>query len=146
MDLALSGPVWLEHPAVAGCIAETLQSAAQQWKFFDLISWVIMPNHVHLLARPHRPTGEIGRAIRKTTARLANEILGRQGLPFWHEGSYDYVPQSEAEIERIARYIEKNPVTAGMVEHAEEWPWSSAFSQIHSSAEQSEEVFDLVPA
>jgi REP element-mobilizing transposase RayT len=146
MDLALSGPVWLERPAVAACVAETLKLAEQQWKFYELIAWVIMPNHVHVLADAHRPPGEIGRAIRKTTARLANEILGRHGLPFWHDGSYEYFAQDEAEIERIARYIEANPVTAKLVDHAEEWPWSSAFSQIQASAGDSEKPADVMRA
>ena len=59
------------------------------------------------------------------TAYGANRILGRNGA-FWQNESYDHLVTSEAEFRSIRRYIELNPVKAGLVAAAEEFRWSSA--------------------
>jgi len=64
-------------------------------------------------------------AIKAYTAREANQILGRAGEPFWNE-TYDHWVRNEDERNRIIRYIEGNPVSAGLIEAIEQWPWSSA--------------------
>lgn len=140
MDQALTGPVWLENPLVAESIAQTLIAADRQWNLCSLLAWVVMPNHVHLLMRPNRPMSEVARAIRRTGARLANEILGRPGCTLWHEGSYDYWVRDDAELQRIAGYIESNPVTAGLAARREQWHWSSAFPRLRAEAGRMMEV------
>jgi hypothetical protein len=47
-------------------------------------------------------------------------------MAFWQNESYDHVVRNEEEFRRIQRYIELNPVRAGLVESAEEFRWSSA--------------------
>jgi REP element-mobilizing transposase RayT len=140
MDQALTGPVWLENPFVAESIAQTLLAADRQWNLCSLLAWVIMPNHVHILMRPNRPLPEVARAIRRNGARLANEILGRPGCTLWHEGSYDYWVRDDAELQRIASYIESNPVTAGLAARREQWHWSSAFPQLRAEAGRMMEI------
>jgi putative transposase len=132
MDQALSGPVWLENPLVAESVTQALLAAERQWNLCELLAWVIMPNHVHVLMRLNRPLTEVARPIRKTAARMANEILGRPGRTLWHEGSYDYWVRDEAELKRIASYIESNPVTAGLAAQREQWHWSSAFPRLRA--------------
>lgn len=46
---------------------------------------------------------------------------------FWQDESYDHWVRSGEEFERIVRYIEANPVRAGLLERVEDWRWSSAF-------------------
>ena len=60
-------------------------------------------------------------------ARQANAILQRTGRPFWQEESYDRWGRGPKEMGKLVQYIEQNPVTAGLVERAEDWRWSSAF-------------------
>ena len=60
------------------------------------------------------------------TAREANKLLQRSGQPFWQKESYDHAARNEREAGRIRRYIEDNPVKAGLVARAEDYPWSSA--------------------
>ena len=43
----------------------------------------------------------------------------------WAIGYHDHALRAETEIEQIIGYIEDNPVKAGLVEEAKEWPWSS---------------------
>ena len=59
-------------------------------------------------------------------ARWANKLLGRVGKPFWQEECFDRLVHSASECKQIRRYIELNPVKAGLVAHPAEFPWSSA--------------------
>jgi putative DNA methylase len=63
------------------------------------------------------------------SARDANRKLGRAGMPFWQEESFDHWVRNEAQFERIRKYIEQNPVKAGLAGRAEDWRWSSAGSR-----------------
>lgn len=129
LDLARSGPIWLANPRIAAAMVNTLFMAHRQWKLCDLFAWVVMSNHVHVLLKPHKPLREITRAIKSTSARQANVILSSTGQPFWQDESYDHWVRSEREFKSIVRYIERNPVRAGLVQSVEEWQWSSAFEK-----------------
>jgi hypothetical protein len=62
-------------------------------------------------------------SVKGFTARRANQILGRVGVPFWQKEFFDHWIRNEREFERVRAYIEGNPVAAG---DPEEYPWSSA--------------------
>jgi REP element-mobilizing transposase RayT len=126
MDCAGSGPTWLKHPAVAAHVVDTLLLAERQWGLYELFAWVVMSNHAHVLLRPHKKLADVTRAVKKTSATKANLILGRTGKPFWQDESYDHWVRDGREFDRIVGYIEWNPVHAGLVARAEDWPWSSA--------------------
>jgi type I restriction enzyme R subunit/putative DNA methylase len=85
-----------------------------------------MPNHMHLLIQPKADLPVIARWLKGSTARGANQLLERTGQPFWQDESYDHWVRDGNEFVRICRYIEDNPVTAGLTGSAEFWPWSSA--------------------
>ena len=89
-----------------------------------------MSNHVHVLLRAHKPVREVTRAVKKTSAKQANLMLGRSGTPFWQDESYDHWVRDGEEFNRIVRYIEWNPVRAGLVESVDQWQWSSAAGQV----------------
>jgi REP element-mobilizing transposase RayT len=129
LDSATSGPTFLKDPRVAAAVAETFFLAAKKWGLYELFAWVLMPNHVHLLLKPYKPLSEVTRAVKNTSAREANLILQRTGSPFWQDESYDHWVRNGKQFDRIVSYIETNPVKAGLVDIAEKWPWSSAFSE-----------------
>ena len=56
------------------------------------------------------------------------QVMGTHGTPFWQDESYDRVVRSDVDFERIRRYIEQNPVAAGLVASAAEFRWSSAMA------------------
>ena len=126
LDSASTGPTFLKHPQVATAVVETLFIAGKKWRLNDLFAWVIMSNHVHILLEPNKPLREVTRAVKNTSARQANLILGRTGQRFCQDESYDRWVRDAKEFDSITRYIESNPVQAGLVELAEMWPWSSA--------------------
>lgn len=65
-------------------------------------------------------------SLKRFTGLEGNRILGVTGQPFWQDESYDRFVRDEREFERIVRYIENNPVSAGLAASPEEFPWSSA--------------------
>jgi type I restriction enzyme R subunit/putative DNA methylase len=81
--------------------------------------------HVHLLILPLVSVALLMRWLKGSTARNANRILGRTGQPFWQDESFDHYLRNSSQIERTITYIEENPVSAGLVSSADQWPWSS---------------------
>ena len=132
------GPRWLSDPSIAVLVAESIRSGASQRHWYELDAWVVMPNHVHLLILPRVPVPTITRWLKSWTARQANEMLGQAGRPFWQDESYNHWARDRPERERIARYIEQNPVSAGLAASPEEWAWSSAGGQAARPAPPSE--------
>ena len=126
---ATAGPVWLNDPRIARLVTETIAAAERERNFYELRAWVVVPNHVHLLILPKVAVPVITRWLKGSTARRANQLLGRTGQPFWQDESYDRWVRSSDELEKIVRYIEANSLAAGLVSRPEDWRWSSAFAQ-----------------
>lgn len=100
----------------------------------EIWAWCLMPNHVHLIAVPKSEEGlarAIGEAHRRYT-RMINERQGWKGH-LWQERFASY-PMDEHHLLAAARYIEMNPVAAGLAESPGDYPWSSA--QAHLSGER----------
>ncbi len=125
LDRAASGPLWLMDSPLAQIVAQALNRGGNELALYRLLAWVIMPNHVHVVLQPVRELPQVTRWIKGSTARGANSLLGRAGQPFWQEESYDHCVRGDQELNRVIRYVERNPVGAGLVEAAEDWPWSS---------------------
>ena len=93
---------------------------AENLRHFDgdryrLGDFVVMPNHVHVLACLLGTT-EIERQCRswkKYTAGKINQVLGRHGR-FWQEESFDHLVRSPAQFEYLQLYIAENPAKAGL--------------------------------
>jgi putative transposase len=96
----------------------------------SILAWCLMPNHVHLVAVPKTAEGlarAIGEAHRRYT-RLVNFREGWRGY-LW-QGRFASFVMDRRHCVAAARYIERNPVRAGMVKRAWEWPWSSAAAHV----------------
>ena len=126
LDRSSSGPLWLRDSRVADLVAEAILIGEVERHFYELYAWVVMPNHVHLLILPRVAVSALMRWLKGSTARRANIILLRTGQPFWQDESYDHYLRDAARMGKTIDYIENNPVTAGLVDSAERWRWSSA--------------------
>lgn len=94
------------------------------------LAWCLMDNHFHLILVPKDEDGlraTLGEAHRRYT-RMINLREGWSGHLF--QGRFASYPMDEAHLMAAVRYVENNPVKAGMVARAEDWPWSSAQSHI----------------
>jgi putative DNA methylase len=125
LDTARTGPLFLRMPEIARLIVEAIERGPVLGHY-HLHSFVVMANHVHLLVTPIEPPSRFLHSLKGFTAREANRILGRTGVPFWQGESYDRWVRSPDEFERIRAYIEKNPVKAGIAAIPSDHPWSSA--------------------
>jgi putative transposase len=92
--------------------------------------WCLMPNHAHLIAVPAGESG-LRLAIGKTHLHYTRRVNFREGWRghLW-QGRFDSYPMDDAHLWQAARYIDLNPVRAGLVGAPEEWPWSSAVGRI----------------
>ena len=118
------GACHLRQPEIARIVEASLRF--RQGEDYELRAWVIMPNHVHLLFKVFGvPMSQLLDAWKGFTAKQANKVLGRHGK-FWQESYWDTFMR-DADHERLTqKYIEDNPVKAGLVASGKEWPWSSA--------------------
>jgi REP element-mobilizing transposase RayT len=126
LDEARSGPFYLRQPAIADMIVEAIQYNATILGHYVLHAFVVMPNHVHLLASPAVALPKLMKSLKGITAKRANALLALTGRPFWQEESYDHLVRHAGEFEKIRNYIEGNPVRAELVTSASEYRWSSA--------------------
>jgi REP element-mobilizing transposase RayT len=124
LDCTTKGPQWLRRPEIAQCVLTNLLDGAASR--YDLHSFVIMPNHVHLLLTPWIELAAITRVMKGKSSRQANVLLARTGLPFWQDESFDHWIRHPQQFEKVQAYIERNPVRAGLVDRPEQWPYSSA--------------------
>ena len=89
-------------------------------------AWCLMPNHVHLVLVPSRDDG-LAAALAPVHRHYTREINQREGWRgFLWQGRFASAPMDEAHLHACLRYVELNPVRAGLVERAEQWRWSSA--------------------
>jgi REP element-mobilizing transposase RayT len=126
LDRAGHGPSWLKDPALATLVVNTLHFAERELDLYRLRTWVVMSNHVHVVVFPRAPLARITKAVKGFTARQANRMLKRTGQPFWQHESFDRWLRDAHELEKTVRYVEANPVSAGLVSKPSDWPWSSA--------------------
>jgi putative transposase len=89
-------------------------------------AYVLMTNHVHLLLTPTR-AGNVARMMQdvgRVYVRTINLLHGRTGT-LWDGRFKSSLIDSETYLLYCHRYIEMNPVRAGMVGHSKDYPWSS---------------------
>ena len=127
LDVATTGPQFLSRPDIAQTVLDAILRGAEL-DHYDLHAWVIMSNHVHLLLTPAVSLSKLLGSMKTASAIRANALLGRSGQPFWQDESFDHLVRNDDEFRSIMRYIETNPVTAGLVERAEQYRWSSAWA------------------
>jgi REP element-mobilizing transposase RayT len=120
-----NGDCWLLRPAIALLVVEALRHFDRQR--YTLAAWVIMPNHVHAVVRPHLPhtLSGIMHSWKGYTAHQANRLLARPGLCFWQNESYDHLCRDEMDQSLCCAYTINNPVAAKLCTLPGDWPWSS---------------------
>lgn len=95
-------------------------------KQFELLAWVIMPNHFHAaLVIGDTPLARIAQNWKSIVAVKANQVLRRTGR-FWQPEYWDRYMRDEEQTRKAIRYIENNPVKAKLCRAPEDWPFSSA--------------------
>ena len=108
---------------------------------FDLLGYVVMPEHVHLLiSEPAKgdPSKvlqvlkqKVSRAFRGSSTRLGGQspltfpAKTAESRAFWQRRFYDFNVWSAKKLFEKLEYMHENPVKRQLVSHAKDWPWSS---------------------
>jgi len=89
-------------------------------------AWVLMSNHVHLLCTPQvaRATSTMMQSIGRMYVRYFNHTYQRTGT-LWEGRFRSCLVESAPYLLALYRYIELNPVRAGMVDDPADYSWSS---------------------
>ena len=93
------------------------------------IAWVLMPDHLHVLLQlgQRDSLAHVVSRMKATSARAVNGVLNRQGT-LWSRAFHDHAVRSDESMQTIARYIVMNPVRAGLVKRAGDYPfWNAMF-------------------
>ena len=128
-----------QHVIQRGNNRSLIFKAADEFQFFreclrsardrsgcQIHAYVFMTNHVHLLVTPDTERA-IGRALQTLASRYVrrfNLIYQRTGH-LWGGRYHAAVINTEQYLFTCHRYIELNPVRAGLASHARDYPWSS---------------------
>ena len=91
---------------------------------FEITAYCLMPDHVHLLIRGRRQDADLKRFIISWNTRVAYRWRRHHRTAMWQKGYYDRVLRKGDDFFGMARYILRNPVEAGLVEKAEDYPLS----------------------
>ena len=126
-------------------LAQAIDAARLRWGF-DVWSYVFMPDHVHLIVRPHGPGATVAailKAIKQPVGRRAILFLeekaphwlpritrrrsGKDERLFWQSGGgYDRNLIESKSLLAAIDYLHLNPTRRGLIERPVDWTWSSA--------------------
>ena len=150
LDSIKFGRKWLDNQLISSVVKDALHY--REGKDYKLITYTIMPNHVHIIFKPINfveRTGlsgydgllaqthtrnerrissfykvtEIMKSLKWYTAKEANKILNRKGM-FWQHESYDHVIRDEKELKKLVEYVLNNPVKIGLTDDPYNYQWS----------------------
>ncbi len=137
------GECYLRDARIAKLMEDTLLFFHHQR--YELLAWCVMPNHVHVLVHVWQTPlskivqswkryvathAETHRSERRSPTRRVSEndtnAPARRAALQWQREYWDTFMRDEAQEKTAIRYIENNPVKAGLSTTKEQWPFSSA--------------------
>jgi putative transposase len=124
-----NGRMKLFHkPADYAAFVNLLAAAAERIPDMRLLGYCLMPNHWHLVLWP-RKDGQISAYMRwlsNTHVRRWHQHWHSVGQGHIYQGRFKSFPvQDDLHLLTLLRYVESNPLRAGLVKRAENWRWSS---------------------
>jgi REP element-mobilizing transposase RayT len=87
--------------------------------------FVVMPDHVHLFARPATDAKPLAAWTKSWKSISARRIAAVHAVnpPVWQPDYFDHFVRSADSYSEKWEYVRHNPVRAGLVTEAEHWPW-----------------------
>ena len=121
-----------DYAAFERIVEEALQRSTMR-----ILAYCLMPNHWHFLLWPEC-NGDLQKFVQwltATHARRWNTAHQRVGHGAVYQSRFKSIPvSSDAHLQRVWRYVERNALRANLVERAEKWRWSSLWHRLHQGA------------
>lgn len=115
---------------------ESVLAEAVERTDMRLLSYVVMPNHWHLVVCP-KEDGDLSRfagSLTLTHTQRWHSHFDTTGTGHVYQGRFkSFVVASDEYLLTVCRYVERNPLRACLVQRAEEWRWSSLWRTIHGN-------------
>ncbi len=112
-------------PALTRFCIDKLRAAATR-RQVQILAYCFMPNHLHLLALTP-DEAFLPDFVRDFKQATGFEFKKRTKRQLWQKSYHDHVLRTEESIWDVALYIAVNPVRAGLVNEARDWPWTGSF-------------------
>lgn len=120
-----------------------LNKYSNKWNS-PILSYCLMTNHVHLLSRPLDEVSlhKMMQGVTLCYTQYFNRKYERTGR-LWESRYYSCIVDNDSYLWAVARYIEQNPVRAGLVNRVEDFEFSSARAHINGKTDKmlGEELF-----
>jgi putative transposase len=113
----------LAAPGAYAAFESELEQVRRRYGFV-VAGYVLTPEHVHLLVGEPRE-GSLGVAVQVLKQKSSRRLKPPGEAQSWQRRYYDFNVWSEDKRAEKLRYMHRNPVTRGLVEKPEQWPWSS---------------------
>ncbi|MFH1023310.1 MAG: transposase [Planctomycetota bacterium] len=92
----------------------------------EFLGWCLMPNHVHLIVVPEDEMS-LARGVGEAHRRYTRDINVRTGCRgYLFQGRFGSCVLDKRHLVAAGRYVDMNPVRAGLAAHPEDYAWSSA--------------------
>jgi len=111
-----------------------------------MLAYCIMPNHWHLVLYPIHDSdlSEFMRWVTTTHVRQRRVQTKSVGEGHLYQGTYKSFPvETDKHLHDLIRYVEQNPLRAGLVKKAEDWQWSSLYRRRRNSSEDNKLLAQL---
>jgi putative transposase len=112
---------------VAMCIEKLREAAAKTG--FEVVAYCFMPDHLHLIVRATECADLVAfmRLFKQLSGYAYRRLTGDSEV-LWQTSYYDHVLRREEDLCVTARYVWDNPVRAGLVENARDYPYSGSLA------------------
>jgi putative transposase len=106
-----------------------------------ILGYTVMGSHWHFIVWPrqrkHEQVSEFFRWLTVTHSQRWHAHHGTSGMGHVYQGRFKSFPiAADEHLLAVLRYIERNPVRAGLVTRAEQWRWGSLYRRTHGSPEE----------
>jgi putative transposase len=106
-----------------------------------ILGYTVMSNHWHFVVWPRQrqdqQVSEFFRWLTVTHTQRWHAHHGTSGMGHVYQGRFKSFPiASDDHLLAVLRYVERNPLRAGLVRRAERWRWGSLYRRLHGSAEE----------
>jgi putative transposase len=120
---------------------EQVLSEALERVLLRILGYAVMGNHWHFVVWPRqrqdRQVTDFFRWLTHTHTQRWHAHHGTSGMGHLYQGRFKSFPiAADEHLLAVLRYVERNPLRAGLVERAEEWRWGSLHRRIHGTSEE----------